>query len=108
MKVFCGRFEVGLGWQHTFESRANDSAEEMAERVKSSVQNHPLTVHKFGRVFKMRRWWLDIDFPYGPPPEFEQSGYVILNYKLAGERERERERERGGGEYVFTNSLLGY
>jgi hypothetical protein len=37
---------------------------------------------KCGTGMKLRRYWLDIDFPTHPPPEFERSGYGIwLRFK---------------------------
>jgi len=27
---------------------------------------------------KLRRYWLDVDFPQHAPPEFERSGYVLF------------------------------
>lgn len=26
---------------------------------------------------KPRKFWIDIDFPQGPPPEYERKGFVI-------------------------------
>ncbi len=31
---------------------------------------------QLGKPIQPRKYWLDIDFPDGPPPEYERSGYV--------------------------------
>ena len=33
---------------------------------------------QLGKPIQPRKYWLDIDFPDGPPPEYERSGYVKL------------------------------
>lgn len=37
-----------------------------------------------GKDIKLRRYWLDVDFPSIPPPEFERSGYARINCGLHG------------------------
>lgn len=37
---------------------------------------------QLGKPIQPRKYWLDIDFPDGPPPEYERSGYVELRYVI--------------------------
>ncbi|KAH8897985.1 hypothetical protein GQ53DRAFT_742795 [Thozetella sp. PMI_491] len=32
---------------------------------------------RFGKDLKIRRSWMDVDYPYRPPPEFERAGILI-------------------------------
>lgn len=34
---------------------------------------------QLGKPIQPRKFWLDIDFPDGPPPEWERAGYVQLH-----------------------------
>lgn len=46
---------------------------EVANKAKSMIARFP---HDLGTPLKIRHYWFDFDFPSGPPPEYEQSGYV--------------------------------
>ncbi len=39
---------------------------------------------KCGKDIRLRRYWLDVDFPSTPPPEFERSGYASESHNLHG------------------------
>ncbi|PQE20398.1 hypothetical protein CJF30_00001702 [Rutstroemia sp. NJR-2017a BBW] len=52
-------------------------ADELAEFVLTAISRHPMLTMRFGKNMKIRRVWLDVDFPMGPPPEFERSGLAI-------------------------------
>lgn len=54
--------------------------QDLANMIKSSCEKHPVLVLKCGKEMKVRRQWLDIDFPMRPPPEFERSGYVLQKH----------------------------
>ncbi|KAM3086108.1 hypothetical protein ACMFMG_000248 [Clarireedia jacksonii] len=50
---------------------------DLAEHVLKSISQHPLIAMRCGKNMKIRRVWLDVDFPMVPPPEFERSGLAI-------------------------------
>ena len=50
------------------------TADELANFVKTVAEKHPLLSAKCGKGMKLRRYWLDVDFPTHPPPEFERTG----------------------------------
>jgi hypothetical protein len=50
--------------------------EDLANTVKSVCDRSPGIVPRFGNTTRITRYWLDVDFPPIPPPEFERSGYV--------------------------------
>jgi len=35
----------------------------------------PGLTYRCGKDFKIRRYWMDVDYPYFAPPEYEVSGY---------------------------------
>lgn len=49
---------------------------DLAEFGRNLVSTHKGITARFGKNFKVRRQWIDIDFPPIAPPEFERSGYV--------------------------------
>ncbi|KAG7137027.1 hypothetical protein HYQ45_005533 [Verticillium longisporum] len=49
---------------------------ELAHEVKDMVEKHPMIGPRYGNSMRIRRYWLDIDFPPRPPPTFEQSGIL--------------------------------
>lgn len=53
---------------------ADDLAFKVRKVAEASV---PLTM-KTGKPLKIRRYWLDIDYPYRPPIEYRRSGYAML------------------------------
>lgn len=40
----------------------------------SIVSNQPHLVRQLGKDIQVQKFWLDIDFPDGPAPEYERSG----------------------------------
>lgn len=42
--------------------------------VLRAANNNPNFCAKYGKPTKIARWWLDLDYPLFPPPEFEQTG----------------------------------
>ncbi|KAF4624467.1 hypothetical protein G7Y89_g13704 [Cudoniella acicularis] len=51
--------------------------DELAQFVKKVAEKHPIIKAKAGTQLKLRRCWLDVDFPLHGPPEFERSGIEI-------------------------------
>ncbi|KAL2133267.1 hypothetical protein VTI74DRAFT_2610 [Chaetomium olivicolor] len=49
----------------------------LAGLILQMAQNTPRLVQAFGPEVKLRRWWLDIDFPYKAPPTYECSGFLF-------------------------------
>ena len=71
---------------------SNAVSEELVELVQS-VYTRSTSARSLGAPVKLGRVWLDILVPYGPPPEFEQSGYVRPH---VGRRQK-RKRKVGFG-----------
>ncbi|KAK8113492.1 hypothetical protein PG984_014018 [Apiospora sp. TS-2023a] len=44
----------------------------LAEMARTALQNHPQIKQRFGRNMTVRRHWLELHFPYRPPPTFER------------------------------------
>lgn len=69
-------------WERAFEVRgsalhvdsANPLAEELAQYVRGLAERHPVLRMRCGKGIQLRRYWLDIDYPPVPPPEYERSG----------------------------------
>jgi len=55
----------------------NQIRTDLAEFGRNIVSTHPGITVRFGNKFKVRRQWIDIDFPPQAPPEFERSGLEI-------------------------------
>ncbi|KAL5315012.1 hypothetical protein ACEPPN_017662 [Leptodophora sp. 'Broadleaf-Isolate-01'] len=51
--------------------------EELAAFVQSVAIKHPILSTRCGKEMKLRRYWLDVDFPHAPPPGFERKGLEI-------------------------------
>ncbi|KAK1986868.1 hypothetical protein LZ30DRAFT_241583 [Colletotrichum cereale] len=49
----------------------------LSQAVKSSIENSPVITARGGTPVKIRRYWLDIDFPARPPPLFYSSGLLM-------------------------------
>lgn len=50
------------------------ATEDLAFKVRKIAETSvPLTM-RTGKPLKIRRWWLDIDYPYRPPIEYRRSG----------------------------------
>lgn len=50
---------------------------DLADLAKLAASRSPDLLRRTGTQMSVRRYWLDIDFPYGPPPSFEQSGFLF-------------------------------
>jgi len=55
----------------------NQIRTDLAEFGRNIVSTHPGITIRFGNKFKVRRQWIDIDFPPHAPPEFERSGLEL-------------------------------
>jgi hypothetical protein len=64
----------------TFEPTLTHHVEELANYVQQVALRHPVLAIRCGKQMKLRRYWLDVDFPQHAPPEFERSGYVLPFY----------------------------
>jgi len=51
--------------------------EELAAFVQSVAVKHPILSIRCGKEMKLRRYWLDVDFPQAAPPGFERKGLEI-------------------------------
>lgn len=54
----------------------------LTERVWSDLNNYPLITRLTGRPFTVHATWLDFDFPYEAPVEYERSGILWTNDKI--------------------------
>lgn len=57
--------------------------EDLAQFVLSQATRHPVLAMKCGKEMKLRRFWLDVDFPQMAPPEFVRSGLEITDDYIA-------------------------
>ncbi|KAG9242486.1 hypothetical protein BJ878DRAFT_167532 [Calycina marina] len=55
----------------------NRIKDDLAQHVLRTSSQMPAITLRTGKKMKLRRFWLDIDFPQAPPPEFERSGIEI-------------------------------
>ncbi|KAG0651316.1 hypothetical protein D0Z07_2130 [Hyphodiscus hymeniophilus] len=53
--------------------------DDLANFVRTAAEKHPLLTVRCGKGMKLRRYWLDVDFPTHPPPEFERTGIEITD-----------------------------
>lgn len=44
--------------------------------VCDAAEKNPALTWKVGKDMKVRRYWMDIDFPYRAPPVYTRKGYV--------------------------------
>ncbi|KAK8012873.1 hypothetical protein PG991_010248 [Apiospora marii] len=57
----------------------------LAEMARTALQNHPQIKQRFGRNMSVRRHWLELHFPYRPPPTFERRDFGDEGIVLATE-----------------------
>ncbi|RFU32774.1 hypothetical protein B7463_g3555, partial [Scytalidium lignicola] len=62
---------------------AKNVRQELAEFVRLMADRHPMLTMKCGKGMKLRRYWLDVDFPHAPPPMYERSGIEITDDYIA-------------------------
>ncbi|KAK3937507.1 hypothetical protein QBC46DRAFT_267321 [Diplogelasinospora grovesii] len=51
--------------------------QDIANIVLRASSNNPIIKMRCGKDMKIRRHWMDIDYPYKAPPEYERSGILI-------------------------------
>ncbi|KAG9231906.1 hypothetical protein BJ875DRAFT_381899 [Amylocarpus encephaloides] len=51
--------------------------DDLAQYIRQVAEKTPTVALRVGKGLKIRRCWLDVDFPPHPPPEFERSGIEI-------------------------------
>ncbi|KAI1082106.1 hypothetical protein F5B20DRAFT_578874 [Whalleya microplaca] len=51
--------------------------DQLAEVARRAVESHPMLAHKCGKDAKVGKHWLDIQYPYKPPPTFARKGLSI-------------------------------
>ena len=68
--------------------RHNDIQKELVQLVYSNAREHPVIKMQLGQDAKIGKYWLDISFPDGPPPEYERSGLAFGDGYIAWARER--------------------
>ena len=59
-----------------FDLNTDARAEQLAGIVLGFLSDDRRLQKFLGTPIGIRQYWLDIDFPYGPPIEYERSGYV--------------------------------
>ncbi|KAH8648087.1 hypothetical protein BGZ60DRAFT_535213 [Tricladium varicosporioides] len=64
-------------------SLQNKVRDELAHFVRKVAEKHPVIMAKCGTNLKLRRCWLDVDFPYHGPPEFERSGIEVSDEAIS-------------------------
>ena len=47
---------------------------DLANIARTIAEANPLLKHRLGDRMSVRRWWMDVDYPYKPPPTYERSG----------------------------------
>lgn len=50
----------------------------MANLALQVAANNPIFTQRFGHEVRIRRYWMDLDYPYKAPPVYERSGYVPI------------------------------
>ncbi|KAI9662494.1 MAG: hypothetical protein M1821_008661 [Bathelium mastoideum] len=88
-------------WQE-FIRLANDKPrhqkvhQDLVKLIMMHVNAHAPFAHSLGGTIKASKVWLDIQFPNGPPPEFERTGIIITDdyIALATKTSTEMEEQR--------------
>ncbi|CAK7229986.1 hypothetical protein SBRCBS47491_007434 [Sporothrix bragantina] len=50
---------------------------DMLETVRVAAEANPILTHRCGKQMKVRKHWLDLDFPYRPPPKITRNGLML-------------------------------
>ncbi|KAK4160171.1 hypothetical protein QBC43DRAFT_325792 [Cladorrhinum sp. PSN259] len=61
----------------------NKIRQETANTVFRAVEKNPILGFKFGKDMKIRRYWMDLDFPYKAPPEYQRTGILITDESIS-------------------------
>lgn len=56
----------------------SDGTDDLAGMIGQHLGNMKSFQKHLGQSIQPRKYWLDVDFPDGPPPEYERSGYVAF------------------------------
>lgn len=56
--------------------------DDLAFTVRKTVEASVPVTMKTGKPLKVRKYWLDIDYPYRPPVEYHRSGYATATCDL--------------------------
>ncbi|CAK7200638.1 hypothetical protein SEUCBS139899_003336 [Sporothrix eucalyptigena] len=55
---------------------------DMLETVRVAAEANPILTHRCGKQMKVRKHWLDLDFPYRPPPKITRNGLMLTSEGL--------------------------
>ncbi|KAK3987674.1 hypothetical protein QBC44DRAFT_331046 [Cladorrhinum sp. PSN332] len=61
----------------------NKIRQDTANLVFRAVENNPIIGFRFGKDMKIRRYWMDLDFPYKAPPEYQRTGILITDESIS-------------------------
>ncbi|CAK7262736.1 hypothetical protein SEPCBS119000_000135 [Sporothrix epigloea] len=50
---------------------------DMLDIVRAAAEANPILTHRCGKQMKVRKHWLDLDFPYRPPPKVTRNGLML-------------------------------
>ncbi|CAK7231031.1 hypothetical protein SCUCBS95973_007774 [Sporothrix curviconia] len=50
---------------------------DMLETVRTAAEANPILTMRCGKQMKVRKHWLDLDFPYRPPPKITRNGLML-------------------------------
>ncbi|KAF4555968.1 Hypothetical protein D9617_2g059340 [Elsinoe fawcettii] len=93
---------------------------ELANIIGQGLAQLPSTAKIMGKDTKVRRYWLDVDFPYGPPQEYVRKGleighaYVALSEQVISQQQYERQSRilwpsaTLSSVYAFYNTLWSF
>ncbi|KAH9828752.1 hypothetical protein Tdes44962_MAKER09230 [Teratosphaeria destructans] len=62
--------------------------DQLVDMVFTGAKQHPIVQRQLGKDPKVGKYWLDISFPDGPPPEYERSGLEFGDGFIAWSRQR--------------------
>ncbi|TKX23673.1 hypothetical protein C1H76_4188 [Elsinoe australis] len=93
---------------------------ELTNIIGQGLSQLPSTAKIMGKDTKVRKYWLDVDFPYGPPQEYVRKGleigdtYVALADQVISAHQYEREARilwpsgTISSIYAFYNTIWGF
>jgi hypothetical protein len=74
MRLFRKASEVRSLHAPEGDKTPDDYIVQLIKAVKEICEQSPEFVRVCGKRINARRYWLDLEFPARPPPEFERSG----------------------------------